>query len=190
MLPSTSEKKNLVIFDLDGTLGTGTVVDVPLGAHINIVDSTKVLKVDDNSIWYIRPGAANLIKHVRSRGHAIGVFTAANYKHAVPIVQQLFGDKELALFRTRQDCVVSGEKYMKPLEDLVLHYDNICILDDNPHSYELNKWAAVPVRTWTLPEVHEFPDDSEMRQAGADIDAFFKGSKNHMDLFEWLDKTL
>ncbi|KAG0300039.1 Nuclear envelope morphology protein 1 [Dissophora globulifera] len=139
-----SRKKTLVL-DLDETLihstsrgsrAQGYMVEVLVDRHA--------------CLYYVykRPHVDYFLKKV-SEWYKLVIFTASMAEYADPVIDWL--DQSRTLFEKRyfrQACFFRNGSYLKDLTVIDQDLSSVCLLDNSPVSYSLNKENGIPIDSW------------------------------------------
>ncbi|KAF9575781.1 Nuclear envelope morphology protein 1 [Mortierella alpina] len=142
--PGMGKKKTLVL-DLDETLihstsrgsrSQGYMVEVLVDRHA--------------CLYYVykRPHVDYFLKKV-SEWYKLVIFTASMAEYADPVIDWL--DQNRTLFDRRyfrQACFFSNGSYLKDLTVIDPDLSSVCLLDNSPLSYSLNKENGIPIDSW------------------------------------------
>ncbi|KAG0327092.1 Nuclear envelope morphology protein 1 [Podila humilis] len=141
---SGSRKKTLVL-DLDETLihstsrgsrSQGYMVEVLVDRHA--------------CLYYVykRPHVDYFLKKV-AEWYKLVIFTASMAEYADPVIDWL--DQSRTLFDKRyfrQACYFKNGSYLKDLTVIEPDLSSVCLLDNSPISYSLNKENGIPIDSW------------------------------------------
>ncbi|KAF9383664.1 Nuclear envelope morphology protein 1 [Podila verticillata] len=139
-----SRKKTLVL-DLDETLihstsrgsrSQGYMVEVLVDRHA--------------CLYYVykRPHVDYFLKKV-AEWYKLVIFTASMAEYADPVIDWL--DQSRTLFDKRyfrQACYFKNGSYLKDLTVIDSDLSSVCLLDNSPISYSLNKENGIPIDSW------------------------------------------
>ncbi|KAF9273452.1 Nuclear envelope morphology protein 1 [Linnemannia elongata] len=138
-------RKKTLVLDLDETLihstsrgsrSQGYMVEVLVDRHA--------------CLYYVykRPHVDYFLKKV-SEWYKLVIFTASMAEYADPVIDWL--DQSKTLFDKRyfrQACFLRNGSYLKDLTVIDPDLSSVCLLDNSPMSYSLNKENGIPIDTW------------------------------------------
>ncbi|KAF9973571.1 Nuclear envelope morphology protein 1 [Actinomortierella ambigua] len=138
-------KKKTLVLDLDETLihstsrgsrSPGFMVEVLVDHHA--------------CLYYVykRPHVDYFLKKV-SEWYKLVIFTASMAEYADPVIDWL--DQNRTLFARRyfrQACQFKNGSYLKDLTIIEPDLSSVCLLDNSPLSYSLNKENGIPIDSW------------------------------------------
>ncbi|KAG0296810.1 Nuclear envelope morphology protein 1 [Linnemannia gamsii] len=138
-------RKKTLVLDLDETLihstsrgsrSQGYMVEVLVDRHA--------------CLYYVykRPHVDYFLKKV-SEWYKLVIFTASMEEYADPVIDWLDQNKTLFDKRYfRQACFLRNGSYLKDLTVIDPDLSSVCLLDNSPMSYSLNKENGIPIDTW------------------------------------------
>ncbi|KAF9914908.1 Nuclear envelope morphology protein 1 [Lobosporangium transversale] len=138
-------RKKTLVLDLDETLihstsrgsrSQGYMVEVLVDRHA--------------CLYYVykRPHVDYFLKKV-SEWYKLVIFTASMAEYADPVIDWL--DQNRTLFEKRyfrQACFFRNGSYLKDLTVVEQDLSSVCLLDNSPVSYSLNKENGIPIDSW------------------------------------------
>ncbi|CAO3565512.1 unnamed protein product [Mortierella alpina] len=138
-------RKKTLVLDLDETLihstsrgsrSQGYMVEVLVDRHA--------------CLYYVykRPHVDYFLKKV-SEWYKLVIFTASMAEYADPVIDWL--DQSRTLFDRRyfrQACFFQNGSYLKDLTVIDPDLSSVCLLDNSPLSYSLNKENGIPIDSW------------------------------------------
>ncbi|KAG0210265.1 Nuclear envelope morphology protein 1 [Mortierella sp. NVP41] len=138
-------RKKTLVLDLDETLihstsrgsrSQGYMVEVLVDRHA--------------CLYYVykRPHVDYFLKKV-SEWYKLVIFTASMAEYADPVIDWL--DQSRTLFDKRyfrQACFLRNGSYLKDLTVIDPDLSSVCLLDNSPMSYSLNKENGIPIDSW------------------------------------------
>ncbi|KAF9944293.1 Nuclear envelope morphology protein 1 [Mortierella alpina] len=138
-------RKKTLVLDLDETLihstsrgsrSQGYMVEVLVDRHA--------------CLYYVykRPHVDYFLKKV-SEWYKLVIFTASMAEYADPVIDWL--DQSRTLFDRRyfrQACFFRNGSYLKDLTVIDPDLSSVCLLDNSPLSYSLNKENGIPIDSW------------------------------------------
>ncbi|KAG9065217.1 Nuclear envelope morphology protein 1 [Linnemannia hyalina] len=138
-------RKKTLVLDLDETLihstsrgsrSQGYMVEVLVDRHA--------------CLYYVykRPHVDYFLKKV-AEWYKLVIFTASMAEYADPVIDWL--DQSKTLFDKRyfrQACFNHNGSYLKDLTVVDSDLSSVCLLDNSPLSYSLNKENGIPIDTW------------------------------------------
>ncbi|KAF9953488.1 Nuclear envelope morphology protein 1 [Mortierella alpina] len=138
-------RKKTLVLDLDETLihstsrgsrSQGYMVEVLVDRHA--------------CLYYVykRPHVDYFLKKV-SEWYKLVIFTASMAEYADPVIDWL--DQSRTLFDRRyfrQACYFSNGSYLKDLTVIDPDLSSVCLLDNSPLSYSLNRENGIPIDSW------------------------------------------
>ncbi|KAF9114725.1 Nuclear envelope morphology protein 1, partial [Mortierella sp. AM989] len=138
-------RKKTLVLDLDETLihstsrgsrSQGFMVEVLVEHHA--------------CLYYVykRPHVDYFLKKV-SEWYKLVIFTASMAEYADPVIDWL--DQSRTLFDKRyfrQACFFRNGSYLKDLTVIDQDLSSVCLLDNSPVSYSLNKENGIPIDSW------------------------------------------
>ncbi|KAG0237502.1 Nuclear envelope morphology protein 1 [Actinomortierella wolfii] len=138
-------KKKTLVLDLDETLihstsrgsrSQGFMVEVLVDHHA--------------CLYYVykRPHVDYFLKKV-SEWYKLVIFTASMAEYADPVIDWL--DQNRTLFARRyfrQACQFRNGSYLKDLTIIEPDLSSVCLLDNSPIAYSLNKENGIPIDSW------------------------------------------
>ncbi|KAF9186945.1 Nuclear envelope morphology protein 1 [Haplosporangium sp. Z 767] len=138
-------RKKTLVLDLDETLihstsrgsrSQGYMVEVLVDRHA--------------CLYYVykRPHVDYFLKKV-SEWYKLVIFTASMAEYADPVIDWL--DQNRTLFDKRyfrQACFFRNGSYLKDLTVIDPDLSSVCLLDNSPISYSLNKENGIPIDSW------------------------------------------
>ncbi|KAF9123788.1 Nuclear envelope morphology protein 1 [Mortierella sp. GBA39] len=143
-------RKKTLVLDLDETLihstsrgsrSQGYMVEVLVDRHA--------------CLYYVykRPHVDYFLKKVNfvsvAEWYKLVIFTASMAEYADPVIDWL--DQSKTLFDKRyfrQACFLHNGSYLKDLTVIDSDLSSVCLLDNSPMSYSLNKENGIPIDTW------------------------------------------
>ncbi|KAF9403276.1 Nuclear envelope morphology protein 1, partial [Podila epigama] len=142
---SAAARKKTLVLDLDETLihstsrgsrSQGYMVEVLVDRHA--------------CLYYVykRPHVDYFLKKV-SEWYKLVIFTASMAEYADPVIDWL--DQNRTLFEKRyfrQACHFKNGSYLKDLTLIEPDLSSVCLLDNSPISYSLNKENGIPIDSW------------------------------------------
>lgn len=141
-----------------------------------------------------RPYLDELLEYLRQNEEfEVIIFTAAKEAYGLAVVKALDPENTLThYFLSENHTVREGGKKVKDLELLGRPISTICIVEDNPDSYEYQKRSSFPISFWQSDMVHdtEFKDLIRVlenaKKTGKLIDELddFKATKLNNDSFK------
>ncbi|KAG0042814.1 Nuclear envelope morphology protein 1 [Gryganskiella cystojenkinii] len=143
--PGMGTRKKTLVLDLDETLihstsrgsrSQGYMVEVLVDRHA--------------CLYYVykRPHVDYFLKKV-SEWYKLVIFTASMAEYADPVIDWL--DQNKTLFEKRyfrQACFLRNGSYLKDLTVIDPDLSSVCLLDNSPMSYSLNKENGIPIDSW------------------------------------------
>ncbi|KAI9240395.1 MAG: NLI interacting factor-like phosphatase-domain-containing protein [Podila humilis] len=138
-------RKKTLVLDLDETLihstsrgsrSQGYMVEVLVDRHA--------------CLYYVykRPHVDYFLKKV-AEWYKLVIFTASMAEYADPVIDWL--DQSRTLFDKRyfrQACYFKNGSYLKDLTVIDPDLSSVCLLDNSPISYSLNKENGIPIDSW------------------------------------------
>ncbi|KAI1311068.1 Nuclear envelope morphology protein 1 [Mortierella claussenii] len=138
-------RKKTLVLDLDETLihstsrgsrSQGYMVEVLVDRHA--------------CLYYVykRPHVDYFLKKV-AEWYKLVIFTASMAEYADPVIDWL--DQNRTLFEKRyfrQACFFRNGSYLKDLTVIDQDLSSVCLLDNSPISYSLNKENGIPIDSW------------------------------------------
>ncbi|KAG0099100.1 Nuclear envelope morphology protein 1 [Podila epicladia] len=138
-------RKKTLVLDLDETLihstsrgsrSQGYMVEVIVDRHACLY------------FVYKRPHVDYFLKKV-AEWYKLVIFTASMAEYADPVIDWL--DQSRTLFDKRyfrQACYFKNGSYLKDLAVIEPDLSSVCLLDNSPISYSLNKENGIPIDSW------------------------------------------
>ncbi|KAF9303461.1 Nuclear envelope morphology protein 1 [Mortierella antarctica] len=138
-------RKKTLVLDLDETLihstsrgsrSQGYMVEVIVDRHACLY------------FVYKRPHVDYFLKKV-AEWYKLVIFTASMAEYADPVIDWL--DQNRTLFDKRyfrQACYFKNGSYLKDLTVIEPDLSSVCLLDNSPISYSLNKENGIPIDSW------------------------------------------
>ncbi|GJJ68259.1 CTD nuclear envelope phosphatase 1 [Entomortierella parvispora] len=138
-------RKKTLVLDLDETLihstsrgsrSQGYMVEVLVDRHA--------------CLYYVykRPHVDYFLKKV-AEWYKLVIFTASMAEYADPVIDWLDQNKTLFDKRYfRQACFLRNGSYLKDLTVIDPDLSSVCLLDNSPISYSLNKENGIPIDSW------------------------------------------
>ncbi|KAF9331308.1 Nuclear envelope morphology protein 1 [Podila minutissima] len=138
-------RKKTLVLDLDETLihstsrgsrSQGYMVEVIVDRHACLY------------FVYKRPHVDYFLKKV-AEWYKLVIFTASMAEYADPVIDWL--DQSRTLFDKRyfrQACYFKNGSYLKDLSVIEPDLSSVCLLDNSPISYSLNKENGIPIDSW------------------------------------------
>ncbi|KAJ1930699.1 Nuclear envelope morphology protein 1 [Tieghemiomyces parasiticus] len=143
---SPALRKKTLVLDLDETLIHGSLLGGS-GSYSHVVE----VFVDDIScLYYIykRPHVDYFLKKVSEWYHVV-VFTASIMEYADPVIDSLDPKGTLIHQRYfRDSCIQQGTNFVKDLAIVEPDLSHVCLIDNSPVSYALNKENGIPILAW------------------------------------------
>lgn len=98
---------------------------------------------------YKRPWTDYFLRKVAS-WYTVVVFTASVQEYADPVIDWLDQGRGLISARLfRESCTFKGGQYVKNLQVVEKDLSKVCLVDNSPASYRLNRENGIPVEGWT-----------------------------------------
>ncbi|KAJ1657876.1 Nuclear envelope morphology protein 1 [Dispira simplex] len=151
----TFRKKTLVL-DLDETLIHGTLSSQCRSYHHPV----EIMVENVTCLYYIykRPHVDYFLKKV-SEWYNVVVFTASIMEYADPVIDYLDPHRTLIQQRYfRESCIQQGCNFLKDLTIVEPDLSHVCLIDNSPASYLLNRENGIPIQAW----YNNDPQDEEL----------------------------
>ncbi|SPC63025.1 related to nuclear envelope protein NEM1 [Ustilago sp. UG-2017b] len=98
---------------------------------------------------YKRPWADYFLRKVSS-WYTVVIFTASVQEYADPVIDWLDQGRGLISARLfRESCSFKGASYVKNLKVVDQDLSKVCLVDNSPASYRLQRENAIPIEGWT-----------------------------------------
>uniref|UniRef100_V5E350 Aspartate-based protein phosphatase n=1 Tax=Kalmanozyma brasiliensis (strain GHG001) TaxID=1365824 RepID=V5E350_KALBG len=98
---------------------------------------------------YKRPWTDYFLRKVAS-WYTVVVFTASVQEYADPVIDWLDQGRGLISARLfRESCTFKGGQYVKNLQVVEKDLSKVCLVDNSPASYRMNRENGIPVEGWT-----------------------------------------
>lgn len=98
---------------------------------------------------YKRPWADYFLRKVAS-WYTVVVFTASVQEYADPVIDWLDQGRGLISARLfRESCSFKGGSYVKNLKVVDEDLSKVCLVDNSPASYAINRANGIPIEGWT-----------------------------------------
>lgn len=98
---------------------------------------------------YKRPWADYFLRKVAS-WYTVVIFTASVQEYADPVIDWLDQGRGLISARLfRESCTYRGGSYVKELKVVDEDLSKVCLVDNSPASYAVNRANGIPVEGWT-----------------------------------------
>ncbi|KAF9990229.1 Nuclear envelope morphology protein 1 [Mortierella antarctica] len=138
-------RKKTLVLDLDETLIHSTSRGSRSQGYM-----VEVLVERHACLYYVykRPHVDYFLKKV-SEWYKLVIFTASMAEYADPVIDWL--DQNRTLFDRRyfrQACFFRNGSYLKDLTVIDPDLSSVCLLDNSPLSYSLNKENGIPIDSW------------------------------------------
>ncbi|KAK3821619.1 MAG: NLI interacting factor [Benniella sp.] len=152
-------KKKTLVLDLDETLIHATSRGSRSQGYM-----VEVLADGHSCLYYVykRPHVDYFLQKV-SEWYKLVIYTASMAEYADPVIDWLDQNRTLIQRRYfRQSCIISNNgspspTYLKDLTIVERDLSSVCLLDNSPVSYSLNRENGIPISTWI-----DNPDDEAL----------------------------
>ncbi|KAF9353384.1 Nuclear envelope morphology protein 1, partial [Mortierella sp. NVP85] len=152
-------KKKTLVLDLDETLIHATSRGSRSQGYM-----VEVLADGHSCLYYVykRPHVDYFLQKV-SEWYKLVIYTASMAEYADPVIDWLDQNRTLIQRRYfRQSCIISNNgspspTYLKDLTVVERDLSSVCLVDNSPVSYSLNRENGIPISTWI-----DNPDDEAL----------------------------
>lgn len=139
-------KRKTLVLDLDETLIHATSRGSRSQGYM-----VEVLADGHSCLYYVykRPHVDYFLKKV-SEWYKLVIFTASMAEYADPVIDWLDSSRTLIQRRYFRQSCTSGKNntYLKDLSIVEPDLSSVCLLDNSPVCYSLNKENGIPIDTW------------------------------------------
>ncbi|KAJ1957389.1 Nuclear envelope morphology protein 1, partial [Dispira parvispora] len=143
---SMSLRKKTLVLDLDETLIHGTLSSQCRSYH----HAVEIMVENIACLYYIykRPHVDYFLKKV-SEWYNVVIFTASIMEYADPVIDSLDPHRTLIQQRYfRESCIQQGCNFLKDLTIIEPDLSHVCLIDNSPASYALNRENGIPIQAW------------------------------------------
>ncbi|RKP36408.1 NLI interacting factor, partial [Dimargaris cristalligena] len=97
---------------------------------------------------YKRPHVDYFLKKV-SEWYNIVIYTASIVEYADPVIDALDPNGTMIQRRYfRESCIQRGNNFIKDLSMIESDLSHVCLIDNSPASYALNRENGIPILAW------------------------------------------